>query len=367
MAEYDVIVIGGGNAALCAALAARHVVSRVLVLERAPEHMRGGNTRHTRNIRCTHAAADQFFSGPYSEEEYLQDLIGVTGGPANLDLAKLAVRESSKLPEWMSAHGVNWLQPLAGTLQLGRTNRWFLGGGKALLNTYYQTACRMGISIRYDAMIEDLVIENGRFEGVRLKNGNTEEFIRGRAVVVAAGGYEANIEWLKKHWGDAADNFIIRGTPYNDGMLLATLLKKGAKAIGDPKGFHAIAVDARAPKFDGGIVTRLDAIPFGIVVNQLARRFYDEGENIWPKRYAIWGGLIAAQPDQLAYVIVDSKTVSQFLPPMFKPYEADSLEALANLIDVDRCAFVATLREYNCATCGNTQQRMESPDGNRTR
>src|SRR5258708_9448191 len=297
MEAYDVIVIGCGNAAMCAAIAARHIVSRVLVLERAPQHMRGGNTRHTRNIRCTHAAADQFFSGPYSEEEHLQDLIGVTGGPANLDLAKLVVRESSTLPEWMSAHGVSGQQSLAGTRHLGRTNRWFLGGGKALLNTYYQTACRMGISIRYDAMIEDVVIENGRFEGVRLKNGETEEFIRARAVVVAAGGYEANIEWLKKHWGDAADNFIIRGTPYNDGMLLATLLKKGAQAIGDPKGFHAIAGDARAPKFDGEIVTRLDAIPFVIVFNQQGPRFYDEGENIWPKPYAPSTRFISPPPN----------------------------------------------------------------------
>src|SRR6202047_1813129 len=207
---YDIIVVGGGNAAMCAALAAHDAGRSVLVLERAPQHMRGGNTRHTRNIRCTHAAADRFFSGPYSEEEHLQDLIGVTGGPANLDLAKLAVRESSKLPEWMSAHGVSWQQPLAGTLHLGRTNRWFLGGGKALLNTYYQTACRMGITLRYGALIEDLVIENGRFEGVALKNGKTEEFIRGRSVVVAAGGDEANIEWLKEHWGAAADTFIIR-------------------------------------------------------------------------------------------------------------------------------------------------------------
>src|SRR5215472_14602940 len=117
---YDVIVVGGGNAALCAALAAREAGSRVLVLERSPEHARGGNTRHTRNIRCSHAAADEFFSGPYSEEEHLQDLIGVTGGPANLDLAKLAVRESSQLPAWMSAQGVHWQQPLAGTLHLGR-------------------------------------------------------------------------------------------------------------------------------------------------------------------------------------------------------------------------------------------------------
>jgi tricarballylate dehydrogenase len=368
MDVYDVIVVGGGNAALCAALAARHIVPRVLVLERAPEYMRGGNTRHTRNIRCSHPAADQYFSGPYSEEEHLQDLIGVTGGPANLDLAKLAVRESSKLPQWMSAHGVNWQQPLAGTLHLGRTNRWFLGGGKALLNTYYQTAARMGINIRYDAMVEDLVIENGRFEAVKLTGeSKKEELIRGRAVVVAAGGYEANIEWLKRHWGDAADNFIIRGTPYNDGMLLATLLEKGAKAIGDPKGFHAIAVDARSPKFDGGIVTRLDAIPFGIVVNQLGRRFYDEGEEIWPKRYAIWGGLIAAQPGQMAYCIVDAKTIGSFLPPVFKPFQAGSLEALTPALGLDPKTFVETVMEYNRAASGNTEIRMEKLDGACTR
>jgi tricarballylate dehydrogenase len=364
---FDVLVVGGGNAALSAALAARHVVPRVLILERAPEYMRGGNSRHTRNIRCAHASADDFFSAPYSEEEFLEDLIGVTGLPANLDLAKFASRQSTKLPQWMSEHGVSWQQPLAGTLSLGRTNRWFLGGGKALLNAYYRTAKKMGIEIRYNSFVEDLIIENDRFEAVVLKTNGGRELVRAHAVVVASGGYEANIDWLKRNWGDSANNFIIRGTPYNDGSMLAALFKKGAKAVGDPKGFHAIAVDARAPKFDGGIVTRLDATPFGIVVNKLGRRFYDEGEAIWPKRYAIWGGLIADQPDQLAYVIVDSKTVSQFLPPMFKPYEADSLEALANLIDVDRCAFVATLCEYNCATCGNTQQRMESPDGNRTR
>jgi|SRR5579872_819688 len=364
---FDVIVVGGGNAALSAALAARHVAPRVLILERAPEYMRGGNSRHTRNIRCAHASADEFFSAPYSEEEFLEDLIGVSGSSTNLDLAKFVSRQSTKLPQWMSEHGVAWQQPLAGTLSLGRTNRWFLGGGKNLLNAYYRTAQKMGIEIRYSSFVEDLIIEDDRFEAVVLKTNGSRELVRAHAVVIAAGGYEANIEWLKRHWGDSADNFIIRGTPYNDGSMLAVLFEKGAKPVGDPKAFHAIAVDARAPKFDGGIVTRLDATPFGIVVNKLGRRFYDEGEAIWPKRYAIWGGLIAAQPDQLAYVIIDAKTIDRFLPPMFKPYQADSLEALANLIDVDRCAFVATLREFNCATSGKTEQRMEAPDGNGTR
>jgi tricarballylate dehydrogenase len=186
-------------------------------------------------------------------------------------------------------------------------------------------------------------------------------------VVVAAGGYEANIEWLKRHWGDAADNFIIRGTPYNDGTLLAALMKHGAKSIGDPKGFHAIAVDARAPKFDGGIVTRLDVVPFGIVVNRDARRFYDEGEEIWPKRYAIWGTLIAGQPGQIAYGIVDAKAIDRFLPPMFKPYQANTLEALAPQLSLDPGTFVRTVSEYNHATAGNTELRMEKLDGNSTR
>ena len=172
--NYDVIVVGGGNAALCAALSARERRSARAGARARAGTMRGGNTRHTRNIRCTHAAGDQFFSGPYSEEEYLQDLIGVTGGPANLDLAKLAVRESSKLPAWMSAHGVHWQQPLAGTLHLGRTNRWFLGGGKAMLNTYYRAASRMGIEVRYGARVEELVIENDRFDAVRLAHANGE-------------------------------------------------------------------------------------------------------------------------------------------------------------------------------------------------
>ena len=291
----------------------------------------------------------------------------MTGGPENLELAKLAIRESSTLPAWMSAHGVHWQQPLAGTLHLGRTNRWFLGGGKALLNAYYRTAARMGICVRYAALVEDLVIERNRFEGVRIQNENGGELIRARAVVIAAGGYEANIEWLKRHWGDAADNFIIRGSPYNDGTLLAALMKHGAKSIGDPKGLHAIGVDARAPKFDGGIVTRLDATPFGIVVNRDARRFYDEGEDIWPKRYAIWGKLIAAQPGQIAFCIVDEQTIYRFLPPMFKPYQASSLEALARQLGLDPGTLVNTVAEYNRGAAGNSELRMDRLDKNCTR
>lgn len=363
MDRYDVIVIGGGNAGLCAAMGAREHADRVLVLEAAPAHMRGGNTRHTRNIRCAHSSADRFFSGPYTDEEYLDDLIAVTGGPAKLDLAKFLIKKTNQLPEWMSNHGANWQQPLAGTLHLGRTNRWFLGGGKSLLNAYYRTAERMGIHFRYGTSVEGLEIDNDRFEAVVVSTESGPELIQGKALVVAAGGFEANLEWLKQEWGDAANNFIVRGTPYNKGKVLAILLARGARSIGDPKAIHAIAVDARSPKYDGGIVTRLDSVPFGVVVNQLGKRFYDEGEEIWPKRYAIWGGLILSQPNQIAYSIVDSKTISTFLPPLYKPYQSNTLEGLAAALGIEPLTFVKTMQEYNLATTGNAAVRMEVLDG----
>ena len=131
-----------------------------------------------------------------------------------------------------------------------------------------------------------------------------------------AGGFESNIEWLKQYWGEAADNFLIRGTPNNRGTILKMLLDNGVQEIGDPTQCHAVAIDARAPKFDGGIITRLDCVVFGIVVNKHAQRFYDEGEDIWPKRYAIWGRLVAAQPDQIAYIIFDSRVVTMFMPSL---------------------------------------------------
>lgn len=364
--QFDVIVVGGGNAALCAALAARMLTSSVLLLERAPEHMRGGNTRHTRNIRCASGGNKVNGSQGYKIEEFLEDLIGVTGGPANMELAKFTIQESWDLPHWMSEHGVLWQPPLAGTLHLERTNRWFLGGGKALVNAYYDVLARKSVEVRYGAEVDDLLIEDGEFRAVMLTSSGDPEIIGGRSLVVASGGFEANIEWLKRYWGDAADNFLVRGTPFNDGTILAMLLAKGARQIGDPKAFHAIAIDGRAPKFDSGIVTRLDAIPFGVVVNRLGKRFYDEGEDIWPKRYAIWGRLIAEQPGQIAYSIVDAKTIRSFLPPVFKPYQANSLEDLAGLLGLDTPTFVSTVQSFNRATKGNTEFAPEQLDGVKT-
>jgi tricarballylate dehydrogenase len=349
---YDVLVIGGGNAALCAAIVAREAGARVLLVESAIKDFRGGNSRHTRDIRYMHKGATGFVTGAYGEEEFWEDLRQVTGGATNEALARLTIRESETLGDWMPAHGVRWQKPLRGTLHLGRSNLFMLGGGKAMINAYYQTAARLGVEIAYESAVRELEIRDGEF--VCAQGDGKAEAIRAKALVTASGGFEANIDWLKEYWGDAADNFIIRGTKQNQGQMLKELLANGAKPVGDPRGCHAVALDARAPKFDGGIVTRLDSVPFGIVVNKQVKRFYDEGEDFWPKRYAIWGKLIAEQPDQIAYSIVDAKALPHFMPSVFPPVEAPDIAQLAVELGLDAVALVAAVKDFNRAVRSGT-------------
>jgi tricarballylate dehydrogenase len=347
--KFDVLVIGGGNAALCAAISARRTGASVLVLEGAPKFYRGGNTRHTRNMRCAHDAATAILTGPYTEEEFWEDLQRVTEGQTDEELARLMIRESKDILDWIVDQGVRWQPSLGGTLSLGRTNSFFLGGGRAMLNALYLTAEKLGVEILYDAEVLDLDIQDGMFLAATLGQGDGRVQAKATSLVAAAGGFEANIEWLKEYWGEAADNFLIRGTPYNRGSILKMLLAKDVQEIGDPTQCHAVAIDARAPKFDGGIITRHDSVVFGIVVNRNGMRFYDEGEDIWPKRYAIWGRLVAAQPGQIAYIIFDCTVRNSFMPTLFPPIEADSIAALAGKLELDPAALEKTIADFNAA------------------
>jgi len=282
---FDVVVAGGGNAALCAAITAARAGARVVVLEGAPAFYRGGNTRHTRNLRCAHDGSAPTMTGPYEQAEFLDDLYRVTGGQTNEALAKLTIARSTELLGWMDEQGVRFQPPLGGTLSLGKTNAFFLGGGRGALNALYRQAEAIGVNAVYAAPVIGLTIEDGFFVSAVVRHESRAHTVRGKALVAACGGFESNIEWLKEYWGAAADNFLIRGTPYNRGEVLRMLLDAGIAPVGDPTQCHAVAIDARAPKFDGGIATRLDSVVFGIVVNSEAKRFYDEGEDTWPKRY----------------------------------------------------------------------------------
>ncbi|WP_298829800.1 FAD-dependent tricarballylate dehydrogenase TcuA [uncultured Piscinibacter sp.] len=347
----DVLVIGGGNAALCAALTAREAGASVLLLEAAPREWRGGNSMHVRNLRCMHDAPQDVLVESYPEEEFWQDLLKVTGGLTDEVLARRVIRDSATCRPWMARHGVRFQPSLSGALHTARTNAFFMGGGKALVNAYYRSAEGLGVQVRYESPVDRIELRDGQFVAAFVRG----ERIQARACVLAAGGFESNREWLREAWGRnergewPADNFLIRGTRFNTGVLLRFALDAGADPVGDPTQAHMVAIDARAPLYDGGICTRIDCVSLGVVVNRDGERFYDEGEDFWPKRYAIWGRLVAQQPGQIAWSVIDAKAAGRFMPPVFAGMRAETLPALARAIGIDEARFVRSLEAYNAA------------------
>ncbi len=209
-------MIGGGNAALCAAITAREQGASVLMVESAPEYFRGGNSRHTRNMRLAHETHYRPYTGAYPADEMWENYLKATGGATNLELAKMVVYESESILEWAKTHGVRFQPAITGTLHLSRSNAWFLGGGhKAMINALYRSAERLGVVVRYNAEVVDLDITDGYFRSATvLVDGHKTEKVAAKAVVAAAGGFQSNPQWLREAWGPVADNFLIRGAPY---------------------------------------------------------------------------------------------------------------------------------------------------------
>jgi tricarballylate dehydrogenase len=256
----------------------------------------------------------------------------------------------------MQKHGVRFQPPLSGALHVARTNAFFMGGGKALVNAFYRSAENLGVDILYETPVDDIEFDGTRFVAVR----SGEKRFEGKACVLACGGFESNREWLREAWGQnergewPSDNFLIRGTRFNTGTVLKVMMQAGADIIGDPSQSHCVAIDARAPLYDGGICTRIDCVSLGVVVNRDAVRFYDEGEDFWPKRYAIWGRLVAMQPGQIAYSIIDSKAIGRFMPPVFEGTKAQTIGELADKLGLDRAVMEKTVADYNQACAPGT-------------
>ncbi|MGX3044128.1 FAD-dependent tricarballylate dehydrogenase TcuA [Helicobacter sp. T3_23-1056] len=358
--DFDIVVIGGGNAALCAAISAKEQDSslKIALLESSPKKWRGGNSQHTRNLRSMHDAPTDVLTSTYSEDEFFDDVFKVTKGQTNEKYARFVISKTPQIVEWAKKNGVRFQPSMRGTLHLGRTNAFFLGGGKSLVNAYYHTAENLGIEIFYE--YEALELKSNSSENISEvlvldKVQNTQIRFHAKAFVIASGGFESNLEMLENAWGECARNFIIRGTKFNQGKMLNALKNINAKIIGDPTQGHMVAIDARTPKYDGGIASRVDCVSLGIVVNSAGKRFYDEGEDFWPKRYAIWGRLVAQQEGQIAYSITDSKVQSAYMPSLFPPIVADSIPSLASKINNDKNLSMSidekelenTIKEYN--------------------
>ncbi len=378
---HDVVVVGGGNAAMCAALAAAEAGARTLVLEKAPEAWRGGNGFFTAGgfrfafksfdeIRelvgdMSEEEAASMVVNPYTEDDFYDDLMRVTEDLADPDLALLVVRESQATVRWMKARGIRWI-PMFGRQAYkvdGKFHFWgglvleAVGGGPGLIEMAYASAAKAGIEVRFEAKAMRLVTdERGGVTGVVVRTANGLETIAAGAVVLASGGFEANVEMRTRYLGPSWDMARVRGTPYNTGDGIRMALDIGAQAWGHWSGCHSVQWDLNAPWHGDrkvGDNFQKHSYPVGIIVNIHGRRFVDEGADFRNYTYVKYGREVLQQPRRAAFQIFDQKVV----PLLREEYrirevtkaEAGTLEELARKLEIDVDGFVRTVREYNAA------------------
>ncbi|ANB03665.1 tricarballylate dehydrogenase [Ectothiorhodospira sp. BSL-9] len=344
---HDVIVIGGGLAALCAAISAREHGATVQMVDRAPAYQRGGNSRHSRNLRIAHEAPSALFPGRYTVEEFMEDLRQTSQGGCDEALTRTLAEGSLELPAWLQAQGVHFERPAQGTLPWSRKTAFFLGGGRNMINALFGRAEALGVDIRQDTRVEDLVLEDRDLHEIQARQQDQPLTLRARRVIVCSGGYQADREALAAARGDAAQDFIIRGSPHVRGELLLSLLRQGAAPSGQPGACHLVAVNARSPDADGGIVTRVDGMPWGLVVDTQGHRFRDEGEIISPRRYSAWGRWVAERPDARAHLILDARGHARAPTSIYAPVVAHTLEDLAIQLGIPPQNLADTVGRYH--------------------
>ena len=377
--DYDVVVVGAGNAAMCAALAARELGASVLVLERSPKAERGGNTAFTAGaMRTVYNGVDDLRAlipdlsaeeiestdfGSYSAEQFMDDISRVTEYRADPDLASLLVSESHSTMAWMREKGVRFAGAYGRQAFKvdGRFKFWggltveVVGGGSGLVDQEHAIGLDAGIEIRYDAPVSGLLADVDGVHGVRAIIDGREVEFRASSVVLASGGFQANTAWRAQYLGPGWDLAKVRGTRFNTGDGHRIAMDIGASPAGHWSGCHAVGWDRNAPEFGDlavGDGYQKHSYPFGIMVNATGRRFVDEGADFRNYTYAKYGRVILEQPEQFAWQIFDQK-VTHLLRDEYRIREAtkvqaNSIEELAYKLDgVDPQAFIAEIAAYN--------------------
>jgi tricarballylate dehydrogenase len=392
------VVVGAGNAALCAALAARETGAAVLVLERAPEKERGGNTAFTAGaMRVAYSGladieelvpdlTDQEKSitdfGSYTEEQFFDDMARVTGSRSDPDLVELLVTRSFRTLRWMRGKGVRFT-PIYGRQAFkvdGRFTFWggltleTYGGGPGLIEALSKAAAREGIDISYGSRALRLLTDENRVVGVRVRKDGVTHDIAAGSVVLASGGFQSNVEWRTRYLGPGWDLAKVRGTRFNTGDGIRMALEADAMPWGNWSGCHAVGWELNAPAFGDlavGDSFQKHSYPFGILVNARGQRFVDEGADFRNYTYAKYGREVLAQPGQFAWQIFDAK-VSHLLRDEYRIRQvtkvtADTLEGLAAKLDgVDPQGFLETMRAYNAAVAQDVPFNPNVKDGRGT-
>jgi tricarballylate dehydrogenase len=396
--DWDVIVVGGGNAALCAALSASESAGKVLVLERAPEEESGGNSRFTAGLfRLAYRGPEDLRTlipdlteqeiantdfGTYTEEQFLDDMARVTEFRCDPDLTEILVKQSLPTAQWMRKRGVRFSAAWGRQAFKidGKFKFWggltveAVGGGPGLVESLTQVAKKAGVEILYEARALGLIADDTGVHGVRARiKGETRE-LRARAVVLAAGGFQANTEWRTRYLGPGWELAKVRGTRFNTGDAIRMALDIGAAPVGNWSGCHAVAWERNAPEFGDlavGDGFQKHSYPWGIYINAHGKRFVDEGADFRNYTYAKYGRVILAQPGQFAWQVFDAKVKGQLRDEyrirQVTKVTANTLEELVKkLDDVDSGQALEEIKAYNAAVRTDIAFNPNVKDGRRT-
>lgn len=397
--KTDIVVVGAGNAAFCAALSAREQGAEVIVLERAPYNERGGNSRFTAGIlRFTYDSVEDLFDivpdlsedectnsdfGSYTRDQFFDDMARVTQYRTDPDLTEVLIDKSHETLAWMHLKGVRFT-PATGRQAYkvdGKYVFWgglvleVVGGGPGLVEFLTQSAEREGIEILYGARAIELVMDGNRVCGVAVRQDGNIFNITANAVILAAGGFEANTEWRTRYLGPGWDLAKVRGTRFNTGDGIRMALDAGARPRGNWSGCHAVGWDRNSPEFgdlDVGDMFQKHSYPLGIMVNASGRRFVDEGADIRNYTYAKYGRVILEQQGQFAWQVFDSKVIGmlrdEYRIRQVTKVTADTIEDLAaKLEDVDSDAFINEVTAFNRAVRTEVQFNPAIKDGRGTK
>lgn len=393
--SVDVVVVGAGNAAMCAALAAREQGASVLVLERAPEEERGGNSTYTAgNIRTAFNGVEDIKAlvpdlteeeiattdfGTYTEDEFFDDMGRITEYRTDPDMCELLVRRSFETMKWMRDKGVKFL-PIYGKQAFkidGKFKFWgglvvqAWGGGPGLVDALHESAKKEGIEVLYRAHARSLLADDDGVHGVNVRQDGKSFQVKAKAVILACGGFESNPEWRTRYLGPGWDLAKVRGTRYNTGDGIQMAMDIGARPYGNWSGCHAVGWDFNAPEFGDltvGDNFQKHSYPWGIMINANGKRFVDEGADFRNYTYAKYGRVILGQPHQMAWQVFDNKIIpnlrEEYRIRQVTKVRADSLEELAEKMEgVDAQGFLEEVKRYNEAVRTDIPYNPNVKDG----
>ena len=393
--KYDVVIVGAGNAALSAALAAKEICGSVLVVEKAPEYFRGGNTYSTGGIiRVAFDGIEDIKTlipdmspteeasvdvGSYTQDHFYADMMRVTQGLSDPEMAQILVSGSLPTMQWLREKGVRFVLSYGRqAFKDGDKYRFWggllveaVGAGKGLSDQQFEASQRAGVEVRYAtqgvSLIQD---ETGRVSGLRTLGPSGFEDIPARTVVLASGGFEANAEMRCRYLGPGWEMVKVRGIPYNTGDGIRMALDVGAQSHGHWSSCHAVAWDMNAPYFGDRTITELyqkHSYPFGIMVNLDGDRFLDEGADFRNYTYVTYGRALLTQPQGLAFQIFDDKVKhllrDEYRIPQVTMAEAGTIEELAARLDIDPAGLARTVADFNGAVQTDVPYNPTIKDG----